>query len=272
MGVEIFSLKDKVAIVTGGGRGIGQAVAIGFAGAGATVVAASRTVSEIEETAAKIRHDGGQALAVPTDATDEASIENLVKKTLGQFKQIDILVNDAGGVSGEPGGALTGLAMATSGEAWDTVLRKNLKSAFLTSRAVARAMMERRKGSIINVGSMAGIYADPPMSAYGVAKAGVIHLTRNLSKELAPYQIRVNCICPGFMATPRVKHRIELMEQKDPGFLQKSVALGRPGELQDIAAAMIFFASDASSYITGEVLGVNGGWTGYMPAQSATSW
>lgn len=272
MGVEIFSLKDRVAIITGGGRGIGQAVALGFSQAGAKVVVASRTASELDETASKVRAQGGQALAVPTDVTDEASIDNLVKKVLGHFGQIDILVNNAGGVIGEPGGALTGYAMATSGETWDTVLRKNLKSAFLCSRAVAKAMIERRKGSIITIGSMAGIFADPPMAAYGVAKAGVIHLTRNLARELAVYQVRVNCICPGYMGTVRVKHRIELMEQKDPGFLQKSVALGRLGNLDDLVGAMIFFASDASSYVTGEVLGVNGGWTGYSPSQGPGSW
>lgn len=272
MGIEMFSLKDRVAIITGGGRGIGQAVALGFSRAGARVVVASRTASELEETASKVRAAGGQALAVPTDVTDETSIQGLVKKTLAEFKQIDILLNNAGGVSGEPGGALTGLAMSTSGDAWDAVLRKNLKSAFLCSQAAARNMIERRKGSIINIGSMAGIFADPPMSAYGVAKAGVIHLTKNLSRELAPYGVRVNCICPGYMGTVRVKHRVQLIEEKDPGFLQKAIALGRLGSLDDLVGAMVFFASDASSYVTGEVLGINGGWTGYSPSQGPGSW
>ncbi|MBF8264387.1 MAG: putative gluconate dehydrogenase [Dehalococcoidia bacterium] len=271
MGLEMFSLKDRVAIVTGGGRGIGQATALGLSQAGAKVVVAARTESEIEETASQIRAQGGQALAVSTDVVNEASIDNLVKKTLAKFGQIDILVNNAGGVM-EPGGALTGFTMTTSGEAWDSVLRKNLKSAFLCSKAVAKSMIERRRGSIINIGSMSGLHADPPMTAYGIAKAGVIHLTKNLSKELGGYQIRVNCICPGLMGTPRVKHRVQLIEEKDPGFMQKAITLGRLGAISDLVGAMIFFASDASSYVTGEILGINGGFSGYTPPQGPGNW
>lgn len=260
-----------MAIVTGGGRGIGRDLALGLSQAGASVVVAARTQTELEETASLIRSQGGQALAVPTDVVDEASIDNLVKAALLQFGQIDILVNNAGGVV-EAGGALTGSAMSTSGEVWDSLQRKNLKSAFLCSQAMAKTMMERRRGSVINIGSMAGIFADPSMAAYGVAKAGVIHLTKILAQELARYRIRVNCICPGFVGTPRVQHRVRLIQERDPQFLPRAIALGRIGTPQDLVGAVIFFASDASAYITGEVLCVNGGRTGYMPAETPGSW
>jgi NAD(P)-dependent dehydrogenase (short-subunit alcohol dehydrogenase family) len=184
-----FSLEDKVAIVTGAGRGIGKAIALGMADAGAHVVAAARTAADIEATASEIVAKGRKALAVATDVRLNDQVTNLVDRTVNEFGRVDILVNNAGG-------SFIVSTMEMSEGGWDAIIRENLKSVFLCSKAAAKVMMNQKKGAIINIASVAGLRAYTPNAAYGVAKAGIVNLTKTLAIDLAPYNIRVNAIAP----------------------------------------------------------------------------
>ena len=171
-----FSLHDRVAVVTGSGRGIGKGIALALADAGANVVNTARTVAEIEATAAEIREMGRRSMAVPADVRVSDQIEDVVRKTLDEFGEIDIWVNNAGGSAPRP-------ALDISERAWNTIITENLTSVFLCSKAVARVMVEQRRGCIINISSVAGLRASPSMCSYGAAKAGVINLTASLAAE-----------------------------------------------------------------------------------------
>jgi NAD(P)-dependent dehydrogenase (short-subunit alcohol dehydrogenase family) len=255
MGLSLFDLSDRVAIVTGGSRGIGRAIALGFAEAGAHLVIAARTLPDMEEAAAEVRARGRKALTVATDVRREGQVDNLVRRTLEEFGQIDILVNNAGSYMWRP-------AVEMSSRAWDGMFHANMRSVFLGSRAVARAMMKQRGGTIINISSMAGLVPDPGRTAYSAAKAGVINFTRNLAIELAPYNIRVNAIAPGLVMTPGIKQEVLGMRKKRPDFrttIVDRVPLGRVGRPEELVGAAIYLASPASSYVTGTTLEVAGG-------------
>ncbi len=251
--LSMFALTDKVAIVTGGGRGIGRAIAIGFARAGADVVVAARTATEIQDTAAKVRAEGRKALAVPTDVQDVDQVAHLLNKTLDSFSRVDILVNNAG--STYPIRALD-----LSADAWQGQLKENLSSVFICSRIVGEAMVKQRSGNIINMSSVAGLGPYPSLAHYAAAKAGIISLTKTLAVEWAQYNIRVNVLAPGFLMSPLTsKTALESSPLRQSQL--KRIPLGRFGKPEDVVGVTIFLASDASAYITGETIVANGGLT-----------
>jgi len=249
-----FSLKDKVAIVTGAKRGIGKAIAVTFAEAGADVVVCGRTLAELEEVTSEIRTLGRRSLALKTDVTMKNEVTSLVERTIKDFGTIDILVNNAVVYTGGP------LVELSEGD-WDNSLDIGLKGFYLCSQAVARVMMEKRRGSIINMSSTAGIRPTGWQGAYSIIKAGGIMLTKLLAVELAQWNIRVNALAPTVVRTERTN--VEMLR----GFMTQ-LPLGRLTELHELTAAALFLASDASSYISGHVLIVDGGRINTFPRPS----
>lgn len=250
-----FDLTGKVAIVTGGSQGIGEGIVLGLAQAGADVVIAARTGQSVAEVAAAICKTGRRGIGVPTDVTSEAGVGRLVAETVRQLGRVDILVNNAG-ASQAPSFRRTAVVDLRPDE-FDACIALNLKSVYYTCRAAVPVMRQHGGGSIINIASAAARENEPPRAGFGMysaAKAGVIALTRTMAPELAPL-IRINCILPGPVNNPRTRMRSpELLE-----ILQRSIALGRPGEPEDVAGAVVYFASDASAWTTGAALDIDGG-------------
>jgi len=251
MSTPNLSLEGKVAIVTGGGTGIGRGIALEFAKAGADVVVASRTLSNLEKVGEKVRALGRRSLAVQTDISQKTDVDNLVQRVMGEFGGIDILVNNAVIFTRTP-------VIEISEDDWDKTLDVNLKGYYLCCQAVGKGMVERRKGSIINVASTAGFRVGPTNSTiYSIAKAGVIMLARGLAWELGSHNVRVNTIAPGTVRVERGRSR-----WSDPERLKQEEArmpLGRLGEPGDIGSVAVFLASDASRHITGSTIVVDGG-------------
>lgn len=245
-----FELTDKVVIVTGSGRGIGKGIALGMAEAGADVVTCARTVEEIEATAAEIKAMGRKALAVPTDVRMSDQVDNLMQKAVAEFGRIDILVSNAGGLFTVP-------LLEMSEGAWDSIIRENLKSVFLCGKAAAKVMVEQKKGVVINIASMFGREASPLVANYGASKAGIINLSLSMAVEWAQYNIRVNAIAPGPIWTPGAPRLWPTPEAKAEAEAQ--ILRGRFGTPEDIAAVVVFLASDAADWITGTCFEVNGG-------------
>lgn len=251
MSVPDLSLAGKVAIVTGGSRGIGKAIALTFAEAGADVVVCSRDLDgKLGPAAEEIRGLGRRSLAVVADITQKAAVDNLVQRTMGEFGTIDILVNNAGTV-------IRASVLEHSEEDWDKVMDTNIKGYYLCSRAVAKIMMDQKRGNIISTASMRGIVAAPGRVSYSVSKAGVIMLTRVLALEFASYNIRVNAIAPGWIRT-------ELTEPlyRDPKAREEvsaTIPMGRWATPDEMANVALFLASDISSYVTGHTLVADGG-------------
>jgi NAD(P)-dependent dehydrogenase (short-subunit alcohol dehydrogenase family) len=253
MNLSIFDLTDKVAIVTGGSRGIGKAIALAFAQAGADVVVAARSADAIKETAAQIRKEGRKSLAVPTDVRSIDQIKNLLRQTLDLFGSIDILVNNAGGDSG--GG---GYVLEMSIDDWRDGIDLNLNSLFYCSKIIGEVMVRQKSGNIINISSGMGFGPFPGASHHAAAKAGVINFTKSLALEWAPYNIRVNSLAPGITETELTsKHWQEHPEHLETTL--KNVPVGRIAQPEEMAAVAIFLASPAASYITGETIYVSGG-------------
>ena len=252
MSLRMFELTDKVAIVTGSGRGIGKAIAMGYADAGANVVVCARTLAEIEASAAEIRTKGRRALAVPTDVRNADEIAQLVEKTLNEFGKIDILVNNVGTTFMAP-------FLAISERGWDALIRENLKPVYLCTQAVVKAMVEWKiPGCIINISSVLGQGASPGTSAYGAAKAGIIQLTQTLAQELVFYNIRVNCIAPGLIDTGSSQ---QLFSER-PDLMNAQIGvigMRRLGRADEIVGAAIYLASEAASYVTGQTITISGG-------------
>jgi NAD(P)-dependent dehydrogenase (short-subunit alcohol dehydrogenase family) len=252
-----FSLQGKVAIVTGGGRGIGKAVSQGFAKAGAKVAITSRKINDLEAAAAEIRGFGGEALPVQAHLAKLEEINRMVGTVLGKFGRVDILVNNAGT------SPAMGSVLDSDERLWDTVINLNLKGLYYTSQAVARVMKKQGGGRIINVASIDGFKPEPGVSIYSISKAGVRMVTQAFAAELAPYNIRVNAIAPGPISTKMLdSHWFHLSPeeaQKAKEALGKLTPLGRVGEPEEIAGAAIYLASDASSYTTGAEIVVDGG-------------
>lgn len=249
--LDQFSLKGKVAIVTGSGQGIGKAIALNFAKAGADLVVADINIDTAKATGNDIRALGKEALVIQVDVRDASQIDNMVAKTLEKFKRIDILVNNAGF------GYMTVPLVKMAEEEWDKSVILNLKSTFLCCKAVGRVMMNQKKGNIINMASMAALGAYPMASNYAAAKAGIKNLTETLAVELGPHHIRVNALAPGvietFLTAELYKKRPELKEQR-----LKNVPLRRLGKPEDVAHVALFLASDASDYVSGQTIAVNG--------------
>ena len=245
-----FRLEDKVAIVTGAGRGIGKCIALTFAESGADVVVAARTVEQIEQTATEIRKLGRRALAIQTDTSQRNDVENMVQKVMDQYGVIDILVNGAGIIIRKP-------LLEFPEEEWDKIIDIDLKGYYLCAQAVGKRMVEQKKGNIINITSQYGFKVTPGFGAYSIAKAGIIMLTRALALELSEYGIRVSAIAPGMVRT-----EFSRTSWSNPNLLKQyeaSVPLRRIAEPSDIAASALMLASDASSYITGHTLVIDGG-------------
>ncbi|MFC1913327.1 SDR family NAD(P)-dependent oxidoreductase [Chloroflexota bacterium] len=254
-----YSLAGKVAIVTGGGTGIGKSIALEFARAGADVVVGSRRLNLLEETAEEVRTLGRRALAVQVDISRKADVDNMLAKAIGAFEHIDILVNNAAIAFWRP-------MLEVTEEEWDNVVDIDLKGYFLCSQAVAKTMVERGKGGdIINVASVAGVRlgeymrkVETHLGVYAVAKAGVLMLNKALAQEWAPYDIRVNAISPTRVLTPMS------LAWDNPEEAKRSsvyIPLGRIAQPDDVAGAALFLASDASNYVTGDNIMVDGGQT-----------
>jgi NAD(P)-dependent dehydrogenase (short-subunit alcohol dehydrogenase family) len=250
--LENFKVADEVAIVTGGSKGLGRAMAFGLAECGAKVVVASRTVSLIEETANEIIKKGGKAIAVPVDVKNPQSIEQMVAQVMEQYGRVDILINNAGIAPMKK-------TMETDIEDWNDVLNTNLKSAFLLSKAVAKGMIKQRKGKIINMGSVLGHMVSGVSMPYCVSKAGIAHMTRALALEWAPYGLNVNCIAPGYFETEMTAEARE--DESHRKFLKFKIPFKRFGKPEEIVGAALFLASRASDYITGAVLYIDGGYS-----------
>jgi len=245
-------LQGKVALVTGGSRGIGEAIALGLAKAGSDVIITSRNLPDLEKVAGDIKSLGRKSLGLSAHAGKLDDINNLVEKVKDEFGKIDILVNNAAtNPTVDP-------ALYYSERAWDAIMNLNLKGLFFLSQAVAKIMKEKDGGSIINISSAEGI-TPSALTVYGISKAGVIYTTRALAKEWGKYNIRVNAIAPGIIRT-----RFAEFWWKNPEALKFATSmtpLGRTGEPQDIVGAAVYFASSASSHVTGQVLVIDGGFS-----------
>jgi NAD(P)-dependent dehydrogenase (short-subunit alcohol dehydrogenase family) len=249
---ELFSLKGKVAIVTGGGRGLGQQIAEVYADAGANVVVCSRNLEACEEISRSLREKGVSSLALRCDVSNSEEIQFVIDETMKEFGRIDILVNNSGISWGAP-------ALEMPEDKWDKVMDINLKAVFLFSQAVGKIMVEQRSGKIINIASIAGMGGQDPkvMDAigYSSSKGAVIAFTKDLAVKLAPYNVHVNAIAPGFFPTKMAKMVLDYSGEK---ILERTPA-GRFGSDDDMKGPALFLASDASDYVFGHVLTVDGG-------------
>lgn len=245
-----FNLSGRVAIVTGGGRGIGRAIALGLAKAGASVVIASRTEEQIAAVAEEIRAAGGDAMPVVTDLTDGGQLERLADEAVKKYGRIDILVNNAAR-------SFLRSLMDLREDGWDKVFDTNVKAVWLLSRAVARQMMEQKSGRIINITTVGAEKAELGMAAYGCSKAALKMLTRCMAREWALFGIQVNAVGPGLTRTDFSK---PIWSNPD---IEKHVTsllpMGRIGEPEEIVPAVLFLASDEASYMTGHTIYVDGG-------------
>lgn len=251
--LDLFRLDGKIALVTGGARGLGRTMATALAQAGADVAITGRTLGPAEETAAAISGETGRRCrAFAADVTVAGDIEHLASAVDAEFGRVDILINNAGT---NIRGAVDQLTEAD----WDTVINTNLKGPFLCSRAIGPGMVKRGWGRVINLGSILGVVALPGRAPYASSKAAVINLTRVLALEWAGTGVTANAICPGPFATDMNRQLLD-----DPVKYQefvKNIPMGRWGELEELAGAAVFLASDASSFVTGSSLFVDGGWT-----------
>ncbi len=247
-----FSLAGKAAIVTGGRRGIGRAIALALAEAGADVALCDRVVDggELEKVAAEIKKLGRRSLTVQTDITQKAEVDNLVQKTVAELGTVDILVNNAATNIMAP-------LLELEEKGWDRIIDTDLKGYYLCSQAAGKVMVKQKRGNIINIASTAALDTAPGMGAYCIAKAGVVMLTRILAVELAGHNIRVNAVAPSI-----VKTKFSQPLWADTETLKKiesEIPLGRLAEPEDIVGPVLFLASDASAYVTGHTIVADGG-------------
>src|SRR3954453_8582213 len=241
--------RDEVAIVTGAGRGIGQAIATSLAAEGASVVVADIDTESARRVADKIVAGGGRAIAIQADVAEPAQVHSLIADTLARFGRLDVLVNNAGIGSNQP-------FLETTLEEWELQLRVNLTGTFLCGQAAAKAMLKNTGGRIVNVASISGQRGGQGRAAYGAAKAGVILLTRVMAVELAPLGVHVNAIAPGPVDTEQSRGTHTEATRRA---YRERIPAGRYGELEEMPAAALFLASDESSFVAGHVLNVDGG-------------
>lgn len=248
----MFDLSGKIAIITGGSRGIGLGIAKGLGGAGATIIIANRKAAEGQKAVDSLKKEGLKTVVIPVDVSVKSSVDALVAKVIKDFGKIDILVNDAGVIVRKP-------AVEILEEDWDTVIDTNLKGTFLVCQAVGREMIKRKWGRIINISSNIVQRLQPDRVPYAVSKAGINHLTKALALEWGKFNINVNAIAPTVTITD-INRKFYLEEHRDQ--LEewiKFTAKGRVASPEDYVGAAIFLSSDASDYVTGQILYVEGG-------------
>lgn len=241
-------LANQIAVVTGGGRGIGRAIALKFAAEGADVVVVSRTAANSEKVAEEIRALGRRAWAFAVDVADSAAVTAAAEQILAATERVDILVNNAGVTR-------DGLLMRMSDEDWDTVLDTNLKGAFLVTKAFFRTFARQRSGRILNISSVIGLIGNPGQCNYAASKAGLIGFSQSVARELASRGVTVNVIAPGFIETDMTAELSEALRAE----VLKRIPMGVLGQAEDIAGAALYLASPAARYVTGQVLTVDGG-------------
>ena len=241
-------LENKIALVTGAARGIGQAIAVQLAADGADLALCDVQAEWLADTAAKVQALGRRSQAYAMDVAQGAAVTEAVNKILADFGRIDVLVNNAG-ITRDT------LLIRMSEEDWDAVLDINLKGAFLVTKAVVKFMMKQRSGAIVNIASVVGVMGNAGQVNYSASKAGLIALTRTLAKELGGRNVRINAVAPGFIRTAMTDKLPETAREA----MLRNVPLGRPGEPEDVARAVAFLASDSAAYVTGQTLAVCGG-------------
>jgi len=263
-----FNMEGKVTIVTGAGRGIGKAISLVLAESGADIVTVARTVNQIKKTAEEVRNLGRRALAIPADVTKVNQVEHMVDSALSEFGRIDVMVNNAGASRPRSLVPLPGIKLprwqrvddlntSISEEEWRFVMDTNLSSVFICTKAVGAHMITQRKGKVINISSVAAESGGAYFSSYNTSKAAVSMFTRCVALEWAPFNINVNAIGPGFFHTTMTAKEHETPELKEQ--MVRSIPLGRPGELREVGLLALFLASDASDYITGQTIYLDGG-------------
>ena len=249
---DLFSLNGKVSIVTGGGRGLGYGIALALAGAGSDLVIASRSRNELERASQEIMEETKRkVLPLPLDLAREGEVERLVETVLKEFGGIDVLVNNAGTTVRKP-------FLEVTEKEFDDVVHLNLRAVFFLTQAVVKKMIKQKKGKIINIASLGSQIGLRNISAYTATKGGITSLTKTLALELAPHNINVNAIAPGYYRTQLT----DALFRDEEGYrwVLSRIPLGRPGVPEDLAGAAIFLASPASDYVTGQILFVDGGW------------
>ncbi|MFC4437290.1 MULTISPECIES: SDR family NAD(P)-dependent oxidoreductase [Natrialbaceae] len=251
---DLFDLDGRVALVTGGGRGIGRAIAIELANAGAAIVPTARSTAEIEAVAEEIEAAGGDALAVPADVTDPDAVADAVDRAVDAFGDLDVVVNNAGM---NPEDAL-GRPEDVSREGFDRTLEVNLGGAYEVTTTAAASLHENGGGSVVNVASVGGIVGLPRQHPYVASKHGLVGLTRSMSLDWAP-EIRVNAVAPGYVSTA-LTEEVEANDRLRESILERT-PLDRFADPEEIAGPVVFLASDAASFVTGACLSVDGGWT-----------
>jgi NAD(P)-dependent dehydrogenase (short-subunit alcohol dehydrogenase family) len=252
MSLQLFSLEGKVALVTGGSKGLGFEMARTLAAAGADVTITSRHLEEVSEAAAALREETGRrVLALEADAGKAPDVDRMVEQTVAELGQLDILVNNAG-INRHA------FVHEQSEEDWQTVLQVDLTGPMLCTRAATRHMIPRKYGRVINISSIFGLVGYSKRGAYCASKGALVNLTRCHAVELAPQGITVNCICPGPFDTPLTKAMVTGSTRED---FTSRLPIGRWGDPKELAGAVLYFASDAAAFTTGAVLAVDGGWT-----------